>query len=351
MFDKTKVTTALTGLVGFENPANPTYAIVDESNKTSRSGRFATENPYCKIEELKETQDYPDISDVNFNLFLSSLQKKSISDVVEKILIEPSFIDRQVLYQFPNKKTNTEILPGGFVGYRIQTSREKNVAFEITRCFFEFSGTGDIELLLFSTAQTEPIKRKTVTIESTNQVIALNWRIDNTDDFVGGDFYLGYLTNDLTVTPFKRDYDNANVKSVITHLCLTPMFVNSSSDEMFDVSLIENRSECWGLNPDITVFYDYTDLIIQNEMLFATAIQLQIVVNSVQHYIASARSNRSQKISQEKLNLLIAQLEGIEGSIQGLIPTMRKEVFSLSNQLKRLIKGYFTEGFMLNILS
>jgi hypothetical protein len=351
MFNKTKATASLFGLVGFDNPTNPTYAIVDSANRIARSGRTATENPYVKIEYLKETQDHIDISNADFNAFLSSLQRKSIADVIDKILTEPSYIDRQLLYQFPNNKRSIENLPEGFVGYRIQTSREKNVAFEITRCFLEFFGEGSVELMLFSTAESLPLFKKTIQIDSTNEVEKLNWRIDNTGNYFSGDFYLGYFANDLPVQPIKRDYQNANIKSTIAHLCFTPIYANAIDGNMFDVSKIGNRSECWGLNPDITVFNDYTDLIIQNEMLFAPAVQLQIVINCIQHYIASSRSNRTQRITQEQINLLIAQLEGVEGSIKGLIPTLAKEVASLSKQLKRLTQGYFAHGYTLNTLT
>lgn len=349
MFNKTKVTDSLFGLVGFENPANPDYAIVDEDNAESRSGRFATENPYVKISTLKDTSDYIEADDEEFNEFLLKLQKKSIADVVDKVLVEPSYIDRQLLYQFANNKINIENLPAGFVGYRVEKSIEKNVAFEITRCFLEFSGAGDIELMLFNSAKKEPLYKKTVTIESTHQTIALNWRVDNTDDYFQGDFFLGYLTNGLTLLPFKRDYQNSNVRSVITHLCFTPIRVNGVTEpELFDLSKIENVSECWGLNPDVTVFNDYTDLIIQNEMLFAPAIQLQMVINSIQVYISSDRSNRSEIMSNERLTLLIAQLEGVPGQMTGLIPTLRKDLESLNKQLKRLTEGYFADGFLLN---
>lgn len=350
MFNKTKVVDALFGLVGFQNPTDPEYDIVDAGNLASRSGRFATENPYCKIKQLKETQDDTSISDVNFNTFLVGLQKKSIADVVDKVMIEPSFIDRQLLYKNTNRKVNLEALPSGFVGYKIETSKDNNIAFELTRCLLEFSGTGSIELVLFSTAIAEPLQKKIVSIAGSNQVVALNWRVDNTSDYFQGDFYFGYFTAGLTVQPFARDYQDSRSMSIISHLAINPVSVNEAGPNLFDIDLVENKSLCFGLNPDITVIYDYTDLVIQNEMIFASAVQLQIVINSIQHYISSSRSNRDQRISNEQINLLIAQLEGIDGSIQGMVPTLRKELTSLDMQIKRLINGYFSTGFTLNTL-
>jgi hypothetical protein len=347
MFDKSKVTENLFGLVGFDNPATP-YDIVDVDNQEARSGRTATENPFCKIPQLKETQDDVNITDVAFNEFLTKLQKKSISDVVDSVIIDPSYIDRQLLYQNVNNKINTETFLANFVGYRINKSKEKNVAFEITRCILEFEGTGDIELVLFNSAISEPIKSETVTITKKTQTVQLDWKIDNSGDYFQGDFFIGYFTDGLTVKPYERDYQSSNVRSVITHLCFTPISVNGTAGQLFDLDNIDNQSECWGLNPDISVYYDYTDLIIQNERLFAPAIQLQMCINTIQHYIASGRSNRTERISREQLNMLVAQLEGVNDSIEGLKPTVKKEVYSLSKQLKRLVDGYFPKGFILN---
>lgn len=350
MFDKNKVADSLFGLVGFKTPADPQY-IVSSENQESRSGRFATDSPYCKISQLAAVQDYYLADNTQFNEYLTGLQKRSISDVVDRVINEPSYIDRQVLYQFANNKVKTETLPDGFVGYKIRKSLEKNVAFEITRIFLEFQGTGDFELLLFNSSQKEPVESKTISVTGAQQVEQLNWRVDNTGDYFQGDWYLGYLTDGLTITPFEREYERSKMISTITHLHFQPMYFVGATRELFDLEDTDNAFECWGLNPDITVFNDYTDLIIENEMLFASAIQQQMVINSVQEVIASARSNREQQIAEENLSFLIAQLEGVEGSITGMIPTLQKELTMLSKQIKRLADGYFASGFQLNTLS
>lgn len=351
MFNKVKVSDALIGLVGFENPANQLYAVVDVDNQVARSGRFATDNSFCKIEYLKDTQDYIDATDEDFNTYLQKVQKRSVTDVVDSLLINADYIDRQVLYQFKNNKVTTEVLPAGFVGYKIEKSPEKNVAFEITRCFFEFQGTGNIELLLFNTAIKEPIERKVVSISSGMLIEPLNWRVDNSDDYFQGDWYIGYLTDGLTVLPYKRDYENAAIMSVIAGMCFTPISVTGHNvDELFDFSIVDNASECWGLNFDVVVFNDYTDLIIQHEAIFAPAIQLQMQINCIRDYVASSRSNRNQLLSVDQLNFTIANLEGVEGTITGLIPTLRKELTMLRKQLDRLYKGMFATGFELNTL-
>lgn len=353
MFDKTKVTDSIIGLVGVQSSINPDYPTIDATNSESRSGRNATDNPIFKVEYLFDNMDYPQATEADFNTWLTRFIKSSIGDVLDHVNDKSDFIDRQLLYQNANNKKNTETLPDGFVGYKIAQSLDKCQAFEITRCILEFVGTGDITLALYNTAKSSPVKSQTVTISDTFQVQQLNWRLDNSDDYFKGDYYFGYLTNGISVQPYKRDYENANCMSLITGVCFTPMSVTYSptTNELFDLEDMNNVSECWGLNPDITVFDDYTDIFIQNEMLFSKAVELQMVVNAAKTYISSAASNRNERFSNERLNFIVAQLEGVEGRIEGFKPELIREVTNLKKEIKKIKEGYFADGFILNTLS
>ena len=355
MFNATKVSIALFGLVGFRNPIDPAYAIVDTANQTSRSGRFVNDNPIAKVEYIKQTQDYANATNDDFNTFLTNLQKRSIIEVMDAVMSQDDYIDRQRLYHYPSRKKTVETLQSGsFVGYEIEMDRcEPNVAFEISRVFLEFEGSGTVTLVLFNTAINTPIYTKTVTISSNNQVEPLNWRVDGTGNDQGGTYYFGYFTTGVTVQPVSRqNFDRANSMAYVTHLEVEPIEVlGVTGTSLFDIDDVDNTDKCHGLNPDFAVFNDYTDLIIRHEALFANAIQLQTVINATQEYVSSSRSNRSQRISEDQLNFTIAQLEGVEGRITGLIPTLKKEVFSLRKQIDKLISSMFSTGFELNTLS
>ena len=70
MIQVSKIQNALLGIVGFNQPYNPSYAIVDADNLLSESGYFVTDNPYAKIEYIKDNQDFLKITDTDFNLLL-----------------------------------------------------------------------------------------------------------------------------------------------------------------------------------------------------------------------------------------------------------------------------------------
>jgi len=357
MYNKTQVVSSLYGLVGFENPANPIYQRVSTENQASRSGRFYTDSPYCKIEWFVDNMDYEAADTTQINAELKALSDNAVMRICDKVFDKSDYIDRQLLYQNANNKIHTDNLPAGnFVGYRIQTSLEKNVAFKITRTILEFEGTGDLTLYLFNSAEKEPIQNETVSITSANQSLTLDWVIDYNASYYKGDFYFGYLADEAItagLTPIKRDYNAASIKSIITYQCWENIQVPGvTTAELWDLDNIEGTDECWGLNPDITVYEDFTDLVIQNQHLFAKAIEMQGQINFLQKIISSRRSNFNERLSKEVANKLLVEIEGIADTNKiGLKRELRAELGTLRKEIERLQLGYYPGDFILNTLS
>lgn len=348
MFNRSKIS-AISGIVGWTQPINPSYAILDATNLASSSGRYVNENQYVKIEFLKDTQNYSSISNAQFNAELVQLQKTAILSVMDKIFNEPDFIDRQLLYKYANNKIKTDDLPSGFVGYRITQDIMNNLAIEIKRDLLEFSGTGDVVLKLFNSQQKTAIYTKTVSITSTLQEVELNWRLDNTSPLYKGDIFYGYFTEDMTLKPYDRDYQNSNIKSSITGLFIENIKIpTATGPDIFDLDSIEGADECWGLNPDITTFYDYTDLILQNKFLFANAIQMQCQIQAMTYYLSTLRSNINERISEAMMNNIIIEIDGrseMTGVKKlGLSDKLLIEIGRIRNEIKRIQKGYFNYG-------
>jgi len=242
MIQVSKIQTALLGIIGFKQPYNPSYAIVDADNLLSESGYFVTDNPYAKIEYIKDNQDFLKISDVDFNLFLNDLKKRSISNVCNQVFSDYDFIDRSLLFKNASNKIELETLPNGFVGYRVKVTSKKNIAFKINRVLLDFDGTGDFTLLVFNSSKKEPIYTQEVTIASDHQELILNWVIDNSSDTYKGEYYIGYLTDSLTVTPFKREYNNANILNSPTDLCIDRIkVVGHSTEVLFDLHCFSKK--------------------------------------------------------------------------------------------------------------
>jgi hypothetical protein len=341
-----KIQFSLLGLVGFKQPYNPDYAILDVNNQISESGYFITDNSFAKIEFIKDTQDYIDISDNDFNNSLRDIKKTAISNVVNQVFNQYDFIDRSLMFKNASNKINTENLPLGFVGYKIQVSSLKNIAFKISRVLLDFSGTGDVELIMWNTAKKEPIFSKVLTITSDHQQEELNWVLDNSNDSYKGDYYIGYINDgSLTVTPFKREYNNANVMTTPTYLSLESVkVVNHSGTTLFNLDNVDGLSEDSGLNFDFSVYEDFTDFVINNKMLFARAVQMSAVINCIQLYISSLRSSRNEKQASEIYQKIMIELEGTDNEsaikVIGLKKQLLSEITSIKSEIEKMRKGF-----------
>ncbi len=266
------------GIVGLRQPLNTSYAVLDANNIASRSGFYSNDNSFAKVEFLYDTQDTVGISNANFNTLVKNMQCAAINDVCNEVFNSPDYVDRNLLFINPLNKVDTETLIAGFNGYKIEVSSEKNIAFEIPRCLFSFSGTGTVKLLLFSSGENTPIQSKTITITADSHEESLKWAVDSLTKSYKCKYYLGYLTNSITGTlvPYKRDFESSNAISSITFLDVEPITVPSKTTEtMWNLTTEEGNGENYfGINPDINVYYDFTDLILRNEKLLAKAIDI-----------------------------------------------------------------------------
>jgi hypothetical protein len=344
MIDITKIQTALSGLVGFKQPYNPDYAIVDSTNQASSSGYYITDNPYAKIEYIKDNQDYVDISTTDFNSLLTDIKKSSVASVCNQVFSDYDFIDRTLLFKNASNKIEVETLPIGFVGYRIRATGQKNVAFKISRVLLDFQGTGSFTLLLWNTAKKTAIQSKVITITTDHQEVVLDWVIDNTDTTYKGEYYIGYINNSLTVTPYKREWNSGNVLSNPTYLQVERVKVpNHLTTTLFDLDDVDGLSEDSGLNFDISVYEDYTDFIINNKIIFARAIQIEGIIGCIQLYVSSLRSNSTQSQSAQLYEKLMIELKGTGSEsivkVIGLENQLLGEIASIRTEIGKLKKG------------
>ena len=357
MFKAPIVTTGLLGLVGFRQPFNPALPILDAANLTTTSGLIVNSMPFAKIEYLYDSQDYANISDTEFNTYLQNIQEQSILNVCNAVFDKGSYIDKQILYKNAFNKVDTETLTDGFVGFKIQVSSEKDIAFTIKRILLDFEGAGDIELLLFNTSQKSPIQTKVITIGSDHVVDELNWVVDNSGDTYKGDYYLGYLTDYInigTLKPYDKDHNSGNIMSVITYLGITRVRLpNMTTNILPDLDDFKGMSETNGLNPDITVYNDYTELIVNNDFLFSTAIQYDMQISIMDEVANSIRSNKNQRMGKDSLVRIKAEIEGLKTdtvNITGVRPILMGEISKIKKEILETEEAYFGGRVMVDTM-
>lgn len=356
MFDVTTVISKLYKLVGLRQPFNPTYAILDTDNTTSTSGLFSnrSENPYVKVQYIKECQDYNNISALDFNQLLKEVQESAITSVCSDVFSSQDARQTDLFYSYAMNKINTTALESGWVGYKLRVTRLKDVAFEIQKITLDFVGTGDITLQLYNSNKQTPLFEQVVTISGTTQEIDLNWVVNNSGDTYKGEYYLGYVVN-AALTPFKRDYENSNILNSFCDIDVEEIqFAGHTGSTIFDLTANDGLSDYSGINPSVIVYDDYTDTIIKNKKLFARAIDLQFQIALMRMYQGSARSNQGQRKAQDLFNEITIAIEGLdqEGAVKvkgashklnGEITSIRREILKLQEGLK--YQGLTTSTF------
>ncbi len=347
MFNIETIKSELVGLVGFRNPANPKYAIVDNDNQKSESGLFINDNPYSKIEYLKDNHDYSRITDDKFNSFLKNLKSTSCVDVCFSVFNKPDFIDRNLIYSMNNNKVDEITLPIGFVGYKIDVSNEKDVAFSLNKGIFEFTVQTEIQFLVLNSNNKEPIFAKTITCNEFYHEETLNF-VCNNSGYYKGSFFVGFVvTNQKT---YDRNYNSSNYMNKLTYLDINQIYVDDTSATMFNQNNIEFTNKYCGFNLDITVVDDYTNLILANKYLFSRAIYLNAVISCLNIYVSSLRSNSSERDSNELYSRIMLEIEGTRPDdnvvhIRGLRPEMVYEISQIRNELLKLNNSFFGIGY------
>lgn len=376
MINPATLSTRLTGLVGFKQPYNPKYAILDAPNQASRSGLYVTDNPFVKIEAIKDSQDYDCITDDDFNNFLRNKLTTSIVNVANAVFSDNDFIDRQLIYKHALNKysnvptyngavepgtenpVNTYNLPPGFQCYWFQVNQGKNIAFKIQRVFMEFNGVGPLTLYLYNTANlSKPLQKQTINVTGPITEVLLDWVCDNSAQGAGykGDYYLGYFTNEAInsgLQPFKREYREAILMSRIDNFIYYRSAFQNFTDptKPFDLMGYSPYNYYNGINPDISLYEDFTDLMIQNEKLFARAIQLDCQISMLSESVASIRSNRNERMSMAYAAQIMAQIEGEDGEGNVKVTGLKKQFFgalaTIKKELKKLKEGYEADGLI-----
>jgi hypothetical protein len=367
MFEVTKIQDSLEKLVGIRQPANPDLTVnVDSDNKISESGLFLDDIPPFNFEAIYNSQDYVGINSLDqsldFNTYLRNIKRSSIANVVTQVFDKPSFIDRSLLFINESPRLNSETFPSEikYYGYEIEVSNTKNIGFKITRANFQFDfdpSTLNVNVYLFNSNVNAPLFSKQVTLTSNNVWDNLDFTVDSTlNDYKGSYFLLVQIPTGERLQPWKRDFEDGNFENNVKELEIERVLFNDTLDVLRFNSYPEiETSQNVGINLDITVFNDYTDLIIQNKFLFSKVVQLQTVVTLMMKVATSMRSNRDERQSKELTAMIMTYVNGVNANgdfnMKGLNKSIPFEIESLRKEIASIRDGYFGDGVMVDTLS
>jgi hypothetical protein len=342
MFNVSDIRSKLNGVVGFREPIDPDFQILTTDNKQATSGKYLQDySAYVTVQNIKDTQPYAEVSDANFNSWLSERIKDAAVSACQSVFEDDDLIENRLLYDYESRKTNLLENRGDFVGYEITVSKNKDIKAIINQIITEFSGTGKVKLLMFHSGFNTPLETIEIDVADTDmKSTELEWSLPYDNTIKGGKFYIGYLTNGLPVKAINREWDMANIPNYFKRIGIEPMRVpGHDSETLFDVDDVEYTSETYGLNFDISVYRDFTSLIIRNKNKMADAIGYQFAVNMVSMMMTSPRNNRIERLNKGNL---FAELNGTVATER--MPTTAQGIQSkLESRIKDLKRYFYHE--------
>ena len=256
MYDINTIKTNQTGLVGWRQPLETEFAILDAANLTTSSGLlFQGSHALVTIENLRNALP-ESLSDGNFNTALLDMQKDVIAKVVHNVFQKKkpdtkSLLEKIRLYDNANVKDDPIAnVAQRWVGYKIDLKKNNNLKVVIDALGSEFNGVKDgLTIYLFHSSQKAAIKTFSLT------TLVNDSKFDDLTDFVmdyitfvGGTYYIGYKQDDLgSVQALNRTFEISERANKPKHFDIDPIRIeNYTGIELFDIDDIEISSETKG---------------------------------------------------------------------------------------------------------
>jgi len=334
MFDSSQIKDL--GLVGWRASTVSDMPTLTAPNTASSSGmKYQDFSSLVTIQNIYRTQEDAAISDANFNTLLTNLTNAAFVKVLNAVFQDEDYLENRVL--FPNENVWTELIENdtSFVGFEITPANRRDLVIALNNVFTSFDSADTVKLLLFHSSKNAIIDSKEISVaELTDTDTALNWDLSNFT-YSGGKFYVGYLRSGLTAKAVNREWNSANVQSCFNMFRIIPIQVTGwDSETLFDVDDIENTSETYGLNFDITSWKNYTNVILRNKNKFVNALGLQVAADVLDLIL---KSTASDNIERSIKNSAFTELEGF---INPDLPRTVGITQKLKNEISRIRKTF-----------
>ncbi len=333
MYDIASIKINLSGVVGWRQPLETEFAIIDAANRISLSNLFFQDfHSLVKIENLRSTVP-ESLSDIEFNTFILNMQKAVIAKVVQGVFQKKkpqtkSLLEKLRLFDQANVMDDPITNAGSWVGYEINLNKNNNLKVVIDAMVSEIDGIkAGLTIFLFHSAQKTAIKTFSLdTIANDSKWDDLTaWNLDYLA-YIGGTYYIGYKQDDLgIVQALNRGWDLSDQPNSPKNFTVRPVRIeNYTGIELFDIDDVEIASETHGLNFEFTATIDLTNLISDQKQLFANLIGMQMAADVLEKIYNSTRNNA---IKKETRDMALFELKGSDMNRKiGLLYKLEKAI-------------------------
>lgn len=317
-FNYSRVMNAMLPRIGFRQPTETEFAIVNSGNLISNSGRYYNDfHALVTARNIREVQSDAAISDANFNAHLESIKRAAIMRSLNGVLNVTEQIERTLLYERDyNQQVNTVTNDNKFVGFEIRTPQSDEFAVQIESATLLFDGDVTFNFYLFKEGKKSPLLTREVSAVAEEQTVVnfsdviLNYIGQNTK---GARFYFGYFQNDLgSVKAIDEEYSRWNSQKCFGAI---GMYSNKITGETnFDRQNIYRSRDNFGINLEISTFRDHTNAIVKKAHLFDELQGLQFAYSVLESILYSTNSNATERILKDSITKAGLQLE-MQGAI------------------------------------
>ncbi len=330
------------GVVGWRQPTRTGSPVVTAANIASGSGLYYQDgSALCTVDNIKAAVDDEAISDVNLNIVLADMSKSALNKVCSDVFNSDDHIDGGLLLKHENKFSEVLTNDTDFVGFEIDLSKRNDLSVIINNLLLEFDAIDSVKVLLFNSQINALASSSAITTVANSQKnTSVRWVLN--DLAYGGKFYIGYLRGSLTGRAVKRNYQLASLQTSFNGVNIRPVKVTGwNTETMFNPEDVTYESDTWGMNFNISIYRDFTEIVKANVNRFAEALQLQVCAQAIDMISNSTRSNRSERMS--KANAVM-ELNG--NRFNPNYPEHTGVRSRLAREVKRLRDTYTPTGIM-----
>jgi hypothetical protein len=320
MYNQEQVLAAMTQLVKWTQNHDPSGTQIEAGSDllTGTTGTsYQMENSLVTIDNIlsiapdfsKQTAVQSEIN-AKFTQWLLEFTQGSIIKVIDRWLTDKTLdrsarnlLDRDTLYTGGSDTAQTDAAGSQIAGLELATLNSRSIKYKITHIGLQLTQAQTLTLYLFHTSSPAPIDSQELNYTTANaqqwfEIDGGGWELDG-----AGTYYIAYLQDDLAGQSINGIYDYSYTRyGAMTYpggeaLITTAFTADHSSATLWDVRRnAYSESTNYGLNAKFYANCDYTDLLIEQKHLFATAIRKQVAADTLKALLnnAEARTNRHQ---------------------------------------------------------
>lgn len=351
-------------LLGWRHHHNPVeYTIKEELTKSETGQYFQDMHPLLTLDNIRSIA--PEFDKENYDeLFSDWLKVKTQASILKAVesfysrkladKTVTNLLESKVLFDGAGRMTDVVRPTNSLAGFELIPIRAEGVTLKIEKIGLQFNQNGNFTLYVFHSSNPEPIK--TIQVEYTKNG-GIQW-LEQTDLYLpyisestdaGGSWFVCYnqkeLPEGMKAIEKNRDWskepcrscsrvDYTNWEAWSKYLEVHPFKVPATDKvKMWDISdNLYTYTTNYGLNLQVTMECDLTDILVTQRRAFQNVIGLQLAADMIREfaYNPNFRINRMQQNFSR--NELLYELDGDSQGYKksGILHRLEKAMEALS---------------------